>query len=96
MGQDDGVSRDRVIVQATRLRDGSRKITHITEVVGMEGEVVTLQDLVVFEFVGEDENGRIIGQHKSTGLRPKFYDKVRYFGKERELAESLEALAAGG
>jgi pilus assembly protein CpaF len=85
-----------VIVQATRLRDGSRKITHITEVVGMEGEVVTLQDLVVFEFVGEDENGRIIGQHKSTGLRPKFYDKVRYFGKERELAEALEALAAGG
>jgi pilus assembly protein CpaF len=85
-----------VIVQATRLRDGSRKITHVTEVVGMEGEVVTLQDLVVFEFIGEDENGRIIGQHKSTGLRPKFYDKVRYFGKERELAESLEALAAGG
>jgi pilus assembly protein CpaF len=85
-----------VIVQATRLRDGSRKITHVTEVVGMEGEVVTLQDLVVFEFIGEDENGRIIGQHKSTGLRPKFYDKVRYFGKERELAEALEALAAGG
>ena len=83
-----------VIVQATRLRDGSRKITHVTEVVGMEGEVVTLQDLLVFEFSGEDENGKILGKHKSTGLRPKFYEKVRYFGKERELAEALEELAA--
>ena len=79
-----------VIVQAARLRDGSRKITHITEVIGTEGDVVTLQDLYVFEITGEDSQGRIIGQHKSTGLRPKFWDRARYFGLERELAEALE------
>ena len=78
-----------VIVQAARLRDGSRKITHITEVVGMEGEVVTLQDLFVFEITGEDSQGKIIGRHVPTGLRPKFWDRARYFGKERELAEAL-------
>jgi pilus assembly protein CpaF len=79
-----------VIIQAARLRDGSRKITHITEVIGMEGDVVTLQDLFVYEIRGEDENGKIIGEHKGTGLRPGFWDRVRYFGKERELAAALE------
>jgi pilus assembly protein CpaF len=79
-----------VIVQAARLRDGSRKITHITEVIGTEGDVVTLQDLYVFEITGEDSQGRIIGQHKASGLRPKFWDRARYFGLERELAEALE------
>ena len=78
-----------VIIQAARLRDGSRKITHITEVVGMEGEVVTLQDLFVYEIQGEDENGRIIGEHKPTGLRPVFWDRAKYFGRERELAAAL-------
>ncbi|MFN3077122.1 MAG: CpaF family protein [Alphaproteobacteria bacterium] len=79
-----------VIVQASRLRDGSRKITHITEIVGMEGEVVTLQDLFVFEILGEDANGKIIGRHRTTGLRPKFWEKARYFGLERELAAALD------
>jgi pilus assembly protein CpaF len=78
-----------VIVQAARLRDGSRKITHVTEIVGMEGEVVTLQDLMVYEVTGEDANGRILGHHVFTGLRPGFWDKVRYFGLERELADAL-------
>ncbi len=79
-----------VIVQASRLRDGSRKITHVTEVVGMEGEVVTLQDLFVFEFMGEDTAGRIIGRQRATGLRPALWDKARYYGLERDLAEALE------
>jgi len=65
-----------VIVQQSRLRDGSRKITHITEVQGMEGEVVTLQDIFVFESTGKDENGKIIGRFKPTGIRPKFLEKV--------------------
>jgi pilus assembly protein CpaF len=78
-----------VIVQASRLRDGSRKITHVTEVIGMEGDVVTLQDLLVYEIKGEDSGGRIVGRHRFTGLRPAFYDKVRYFGKERELTEVM-------
>jgi pilus assembly protein CpaF len=80
-----------VIVQAQRLRDGSRKITHVTEVVGMEGDVVTLQDLFVYEVTSEDRDGRLIGRHRSTGLRPKFYDRARYFGKERDLVAALEA-----
>jgi pilus assembly protein CpaF len=83
-----------VIVQASRLRDGSRKITHVTEIVGMEGEVVTLQDLFVYEIQGEDAQGKIVGRHRFTGLRPGFYDRVRYFGKERELVEVMEAAGA--
>ena len=79
-----------VIIQAARLRDGSRKITHVTEVIGMEGEVVTLQDLYVHEIIGEDATGRLNGRHKFTGLRPSFWDRARYFGKERELGELLE------
>jgi pilus assembly protein CpaF len=78
-----------VIVQASRLRDGSRKITHITEVVGMEGDVITLQDLFLFEILGEDSTGRIIGRHRSTGIRPSFWDRARYFGLERQLADAL-------
>jgi pilus assembly protein CpaF len=79
-----------VIVQASRLRDGSRKITHVSEIVGMEGDVVTLQDLFIYEIQGEDAQGRIVGRHRSTGLRPAFYERVRYFGKERELADVME------
>ena len=62
-----------VIVQAARLRDGSRRITHITEVMGMEGDTIITQDLFVYELIGEDANGKIIGRHRSTGIgRPRF------------------------
>ena len=84
-----------IIVQATRLRDGSRRITHITEVIGMEGEVIVTQDLLLYEMDGEDANGNIIGEHKSTGIaRPAFWDRARYFNLEKELAEALDE--AGG
>jgi len=80
-----------LIVQAARLRDGSRRITHITEVVGMEGDVIITQDLLVYEITGEDSNGRIIGQHRGTGIaRPHFWDRARYFNEDRRLAETLE------
>ncbi len=80
-----------MIVQAARLRDGSRRITHITEVVGMEGDVIITQDLFVYEIVGEDANGKIIGRHRSTGIaRPHFWDRARYYNEERRLAEALE------
>ncbi len=82
-----------VIVQAARLRDGSRRITHITEVVGMEGEVIITQDLMTFDIEGEDTNGRIIGQHRSTGIgRPQFWEKARYFAEETRLAEALDSM----
>ncbi len=81
-----------VIVQAARLRDGSRRITHVTEVVGMEGDVIVTQDVFLYEIVGEDANGKIIGRHKSTGIgRPKFWEQARYFGQENRLAEALDA-----
>ena len=78
-----------VIVQASRLRDGSRKITHVTEIVGMEGETVTLQDLLTFDFLAESEDGKIQGEHKATGVKPKFWDRARYFGLEEKLANAL-------
>jgi len=81
-----------VIVQAMRMRDGSRRITKITEVIGMEGEVVVTQDLISYEIEGEDANGKIIGAHKSTGIaRPNFWDRARYFNLEKDLAEALDA-----
>jgi pilus assembly protein CpaF len=80
-----------VIVQATRLRDGSRKITHVTEVVGMEGDVIITQDLFLYEMEGEDAQGKIIGQHRSTGIaRPHFWDRARYYNEEARLADALE------
>ena len=83
-----------VIVQATRQRDGSRKISHITEVVGMEGDVITTQDILLYEFLGEDAQGRIVGRHRSTGIgRPAFWDRARYYGEERALSAALEAAA---
>ena len=73
-----------VIVQASRLRDGSRKVTHITEVVGMEGEVVTLQNLFVYEITGEDAQGKIVGRHRSTGIaRPRFWERAEYSARPR-------------
>lgn len=82
-----------MIVHVQRLRDGSRKITHITEVMGMEGDVIVMQDLFQFEFLGEDEQGRIVGRHKATGLRPKFLDKANYFGLGRELMTAIEEVS---
>jgi pilus assembly protein CpaF len=78
-----------VIVQVQRLRDGSRKVTHISEITGMEGDVVTMQDLFYFDYQGEDKNGKIIGTQKSSGLRPKFYDKARQFGLGEKLLEVM-------
>jgi len=81
-----------VIVQAARLRDGSRRITRITEVVGMEGDVIITQDLFLYELIGEDLNGKIIGRHRSTGIgRPRFWERARYYGVEKQLAAALDA-----
>jgi pilus assembly protein CpaF len=85
-----------VIVQASRLRDGSRRITHISEVLGMEGEVVITQDLFIYDIIGEDPNGRIVGRHRSTGIgRPGFWDRARYYGEEARLAAALDAADTG-
>lgn len=81
-----------VVVQAARLRDGSRKITHITEVVGLEGDVIITQDLFIYDISGEDADGNLMGHHRSTGIgRPKFWDRARYYGEEKRLAAALDA-----
>ncbi|QGG95480.1 CpaF family protein [Actinomarinicola tropica] len=70
-----------LIVHLTRLRDGTRRITHITEVQGMEGDVITLQDIFLFDYgMGVDEHGRFRGHLKATGVRPKFAEKLADLG----------------
>jgi pilus assembly protein CpaF len=70
-----------VIVQLTRLRDGTRRVTHVSEVQGMEGDVIVLQDVFLFDFgMGVDENGKFMGRLKSTGIRPKFTEKLADYG----------------
>jgi pilus assembly protein CpaF len=79
-----------VIIQASRLRDGSRKITYITEVLGMEEETITLQNLIVYEITGEDAHGKLIGRHRSTGIvRPRFWERAEYYNETERLANAL-------
>ena len=78
-----------LIVQVQRMRDGGRRTTHVTEVVGMEGDVITTQDLFRFEFTGEDEGGRLIGNFNSTGVRPHFLTNAEYFGLDRALMDAM-------
>ena len=80
-----------MIIQISRMRDGVRRITQITEVVGMEGEIITLQDLFTFVFTGEDEHGRLRGEFRSTGLRPNFLSRAEYFGLDAPLLEAMSA-----
>ena len=81
-----------VVIQGARLRDGSRKITHITEVMGLEGDVIITQDLFLYELLGEDAAGKLIGRHRSTGIgRPRFWERARYYGEEKRLAAALDA-----
>ena len=70
-----------IIIQQTRLRDGSRRVTYITEITGMEGDVVSMQDIFVFETQGQlDENGRFRGRFRPTGIRPQCLEKIRNNG----------------
>jgi pilus assembly protein CpaF len=70
-----------LIIQLTRMRDGSRRVTHVTEVQGMEGEVVTLQDAFLFDYAaGMDQQGRFMGKPIATGVRPRFLDRFEELG----------------
>ncbi len=79
-----------MIVQVSRMRDGMRRITSIMEVVGMEGDVITTQDLYNFEFEGEDNSGKLLGHFEPTHVRPHFMDKAEYFGLGRALMEAMQ------
>ncbi|TMJ21100.1 MAG: CpaF family protein [Alphaproteobacteria bacterium] len=78
-----------LIVQISRMRDGVRRVTHITEVMGMEGEVVITQDLFTYEFKGEAADGKLTGAFKSSGLRPHFLPRAAYYGLDRVLMEAM-------
>jgi pilus assembly protein CpaF len=89
------------VVHLSRLRDGTRRITHITEVQGMEGDVITLQDIFMFDFgMGIDEHGRFKGHLKATGVRPKFAEKLAdlgiRLGQEVFTPEGFSRKAVGG
>jgi pilus assembly protein CpaF len=79
-----------VIIQVQRLRDGTRKVMSISELIGMEGDTVTMQDLLTYEIDGEDENGMITGYFKPTGLHPRFYHKLREFGMQHVYDKVVE------
>lgn len=81
-----------IIIQASRLRDGSRKVTHISEVVGMEGDTITLQNLILYEITGEDAQGKLTGRHRSTGIaRPAFWERAEYYKEQGRLSDALTA-----
>jgi pilus assembly protein CpaF len=69
-----------LFVQISRFSDGTRRVTALTECTGMEGEALTMQDIFVFERVGLDEHGRVAGRFRPTGVRPKFYERLRTSG----------------
>ena len=77
-----------LIIQVKRLRDGSRRTTNVTEVIGMEGEVIVTQELFKFEYQDEDKDGKIIGEYRSMGLRPYTLEKARAFGLDQALLEA--------
>ncbi len=69
-----------IIVQLSRLRDGSRKVTSVSEITGMEGDMITMQDIFVFRQTGFDEKGRVIGKFSATGVRPMCIEEIKYKG----------------
>jgi pilus assembly protein CpaF len=78
-----------LIVQISRMRDGVRRVTHITEVMGMEGDVIITQDLFTYEFKGETPDGMLAGAFKSSGLRPYFLPRAAYYGLDKVLMEAI-------
>jgi len=78
-----------LIAQVNRMRDGTRRVTALTEVVGMEGDIITTQDLFTFQFQGEGSDGKLIGTFKSGGVRPGFLPRAEYFGLDKTLMEVI-------
>ncbi len=78
-----------LIVQVSRMRDGMRRITHVTEITGMEGDVVTTQDLFRYVFDGENADGELVGRFECSNLRPHFMPRAEYFGLGKRLMEAM-------
>ncbi len=78
-----------LIVQVNRMRDGMRRITHVMEVVGMEGDVITTQELFSWQYQGEGTDGKLRGTFQGSGIRPHFLPRAEYFGLDRALLEAI-------
>jgi pilus assembly protein CpaF len=78
-----------LICQVNRMRDGVRRVTHIMEVVGMEGDVITTQELFTYQFQGENTDGKLRGVFQPSGIRPAFLPRAEYFGLDRTLLEVI-------
>lgn len=78
-----------LVVQVSRMRDGHRRVTYVSEVVGMESDIITMQDLFGFQTKGEDKNGMLIGDFRWSGIMPRFIRRVAYYGESERLAKAL-------
>ncbi len=88
-----------VVVQVSRLSDGSRKLMQVSEIVGMEGDIITMQDIFVYEREGIDEKDRVVGRFRATGIRPRFSDRLKTYGIDLSallFSDSLPADASRG
>ena len=71
-----------LVVQVSRLSDGTRKVMQISEIVGMEGDIITMQDIFLYEREGMDESERVLGRYKATGIRPRCADRLKAYGMD--------------
>lgn len=84
-----------VVIQVERLRDGSRRVMSVSEVLGLEGDTLVMQDLAIYKIFGEGDNGRLKGQHMGTGIfRPRMWERARYFNEDARLENVMDALNA--
>jgi pilus assembly protein CpaF len=81
-----------LIIQIERMRDGVRRVTQISDICGMEGDVVTMNDVVAFQFDSEDQNGKIVGHYRPSHARPSFEARLTYFGLENAWMEAAQSL----
>ena len=79
-----------LIIQIGRMRDGGRRLLAISEVCGLEGEVITMNDVFTFEYLGDDPSGRIRGRWVTPAIRPGFFDRLSYFGLGEAWLEALQ------
>jgi pilus assembly protein CpaF len=85
-----------LIVQISRMRDGHRRITYISEIVGMEGDLITMHDLFTFVRRGENEKGQIMGDFKWSGIMPRFLARAAYYGQQERISNALGVKPAKG
>ena len=75
-----------MLVQLSRMRDGSRRVTAISELTGMEGDVVQIQDIMKYHRTGVDEDGRVLGEFRATGIRPRFLSDISTIGLKVDMS----------